>query len=75
MESDDGPYVTFEQLTKLGQRHFIDRASLQVAEAKPATLEEEAAIYLLVNGGGTPHTDADLDKGSRVAHQGSPPSP
>jgi hypothetical protein len=34
--------------------------------ARVGTVQEEAAIYLLVNGGGTPQTDADMNNAARV---------
>ena len=43
-------------------------ALVQVAEAQPAGVEEEAAIYLLVNGGGTPQTSHDMQQAARLAN-------
>ncbi|MET9190102.1 DUF262 domain-containing protein [Streptomyces tendae] len=65
--TDDGPYVRWSGLTLPRQRHFANRAHLTVATARVATIQEEAAIYLLVNGGGTPQTDADMLNAARVA--------
>lgn len=69
-ETDDGPYVRHNGLTLKGQR-FMDRyCSLLVAETKDcATEADEAAFYLLVNGGGTPQTGADMGNAARVARQ------
>lgn len=60
IDTADGPYVRFDGLTLPGQRIMGNRASLPVIEAKVASLQEEADLYLLINGGGTPQTDADL---------------
>lgn len=38
------------------------------ARARVATVQEEAAVYLLVNGGGTPQTDADMSNAARIAN-------
>lgn len=69
-DTPDGPYVRYDGLTKVGRNMFTARALLQVAEAKVATVQDEAAIYLLVNGGGTPQTDADMANAAKVAAQG-----
>jgi hypothetical protein len=66
-ETGDGPYVRWSGLALPQQRHFANRAHLTVATARVATIREEAAIYLLVNGGGTPQTDADMANAARVA--------
>lgn len=65
--TDDGPYVRHSGLTRVGQNMLVNRALIQVAEAQPATIEEEAAIYLLVNGGGTPQSDADMANAQHIA--------
>lgn len=66
-DTADGPYVRHNGLTKVGRNMLVNRALIQVAEAQPATIEEEAAIYLLVNGGGTPQSDADMANAQHVA--------
>lgn len=68
-ETEDGPYVRYSGLTVPGQRRMGNsRALLQVAEFRTAaTVEEEAEIYLLVNGGGTPQADADMANAARIA--------
>lgn len=66
-DTDDGPYARWSGLTLPRQRHFANRAHLTVATARVATIQEEAAIYLLVNGGGTPQTEADMANAARVA--------
>lgn len=66
-ETEDGPYVRWGGLTLPRQRHFANRAHLTVATVRVATVQEEAAIYLLVNGGGTPQSDADMANAQRIA--------
>lgn len=67
-ETDDGPYVRYTGLTLVGQRRIELRTSLLVAETKDcATEADEALFYLLVNGGGTQQTDADMANAARVA--------
>ncbi|WP_328973339.1 DUF262 domain-containing protein [Streptomyces sp. NBC_00239] len=66
-ETDDGPYVRLSGLAKPARLKFANRAHLSVAMAKVATAAEEAEIYLLVNGGGTPQSEADMDNATRIA--------
>lgn len=69
-DTEDGPYVRHSGLTLKGQR-FMDRyCSLLVAETKDCANEaDEAAFYLLVNGGGTPQSGADMANAADVAAQ------
>lgn len=67
--TDDGPYVTYSGLTLRGQRLFANRAMLPVIEARVATVAEEADLYLLINGGGTPQTSEDLDNAAQYASE------
>lgn len=67
-DTDDGPYVRHNGLNLVGRRRLSAHALLQVAEAEPASLQDEAAIYLLVNGGGTPQSQADMDNAARIAN-------
>lgn len=69
-DTDDGPYVRFTGLTKVGRRFAESRASFPCVEGKLATVAEEAEVYLLVNGAGSPQTDADMDRAARVAEEG-----
>lgn len=72
-DTEDGPYVRYPGLTTKGQRFMGLRAALLVAETKDcATEADEAAFYLLVNGGGTPQTDADMANAARIALKGTP---
>lgn len=67
-ETEDGPYVRQNGLTLKGQRFMERYCSLLVAETKDcATEADEAAFYLLVNGGGTPQAQADMDNAACVA--------
>ncbi|MFE2486029.1 DUF262 domain-containing protein [Streptomyces mirabilis] len=67
-DTADGPYVRQNGLTPKGQRFMERYCSLLVAETKDcATEADEAAFYLLVNGGGTPQAQADMDNAERVA--------
>lgn len=67
-DTDDGPYVRQGGLTRKGQRFMERYCSLLVAETKDcATEADEAAFYLLVNGGGTPQSRADMNNAARVA--------
>lgn len=67
-ETEDGPYVRYTGLTIVGQRFMKRYCSLLVAETKDcATEAEEAAFYLLVNGGGTPQSTTDMANAASVA--------
>lgn len=66
-DTADGPYVRFTGLTRIGQTTFKRNAHLPVVEAKLATEREEAQVFQLVNGAGTPQTEADMANADRVA--------
>lgn len=69
-ETADGSYVRYAGLTRPGQLKFDRRAQFQVCEFGTATtLADEATMYLLVNGGGTPHSQKDLELARRVSRQ------
>jgi hypothetical protein len=53
-------FVNASCLTTAGRRLVGHRLRLPTATAQVATLEEEAAIYLLLNAGGVAHTEDDL---------------
>lgn len=75
-ETDDGLYVRYGGLTLVGQRRMTMRAQLQVAEFRTAaTVEDEARVYLLVNGGGTPQTSEDMANAARIAKGSVVPAP
>jgi hypothetical protein len=63
----DGPYVRYTGLTEVGRRFAENCCVLPCAEGRLPSVEAEAEVYLLVNGGGTPQTDADMDNAERVA--------
>lgn len=65
-DTDDGPYVTFTGLTDRGKAR-ASRMVLPVGEVALPTVEAEANVFLLVNGQGTPQTDADMARAARVA--------
>ncbi len=66
-DTGDGPYVRYTGLTKAMQTSIAFTWTVPVVEAKVSTVTEEAAIYLLVNGAGTPQSTADMDNAARVA--------
>lgn len=61
----DGPYVTFNDLTDAGQR-TTENFTLPCAEGQLPSLRAEAELFLLVNGGGTPQTETDLQRATRL---------
>jgi uncharacterized protein DUF262 len=65
-DTEDGPYVRYPGLSRVAQR-FFENKPVPTAEAHVKTVAEEAAIYLRVNGSGTPQDDADLDRAGRIA--------
>jgi len=65
-DTDDGPYVRYSGLTRPAQR-FFENTPAPVAEARVKTVVEEAAIYLRVNGSGTPQSDEDIARAAAVA--------
>lgn len=65
-QTEDGPYVRFSGLTLAMQRSF-KRMAVPVAEARLASIADEAAVYLRVNGSGTPQSDEDMARAARVA--------
>ncbi|MFY1595529.1 DUF262 domain-containing protein [Micromonospora sp. WMMD737] len=66
-DTDDGPYVRHTGLSLLGQNRGTNRTIVPVGIGEFASLRAEAEIYLLLNGGGTPQTDADMANAARVA--------
>lgn len=67
--TDDGPYVRYPGLPRPAQR-FFENIPVPVAEAHVKTVREEAAIYLRVNGTGTPQSDEDIMRAAGIAEQG-----
>jgi hypothetical protein len=62
----DGPYVRYAGLARPAQR-FLEITAVPVAEANVKTIAEEAAIYLRVNGSGTPQTAEDIARAAGIA--------
>ena len=65
-DTNDGPYVRYTGLIKSERRHQGLRFQLPTVEARVATIEEEASLYLLVNGEGTPQTNENIANAVRV---------
>lgn len=66
-ETEDGPYVRYTGLAIAERRHQGNSFMLPTVEAKVATLQEEAEIYVLLNGAGTPQSDEAMANATRVA--------
>lgn len=69
-DTSDGPYVRFSGLNEVGQRIMRGRVLVGVSETLVGSEREEAEIYLLVNGGGTPQSEADMANAARIAKEG-----
>lgn len=67
VNTDDGPYVAYSGLTLIGQRLMSNRAQLPTLEVGVVGLEEEAAMFDLVNTSGTAQTDEDLQRARDIA--------
>lgn len=68
--TEDGPYIRYGGLSQPGRLKFDRRAQFQVAEFRTAgTIHDEAAMYLLVNGGGTPHTGQEMQHAREIAEK------
>lgn len=65
--ADGAEWVTFDDLTRRGQSRTENRFAFPVAAASVGTIEEEAELYLLVNGSGTAQTDADMTNAAAIA--------
>jgi hypothetical protein len=66
-ETSDGPYVRYTGLTERGQARSTDCTIIPVGIGEFASVQAEAAIYCLLNGGGTPQSDADMHKAAMIA--------
>lgn len=66
-DTDDGPYVRVTGLAKPYRRHLKFSFQLPMVEAKLHSLAQEAEVYLLINGYGTPQTEDDMANAARVA--------
>jgi Protein of unknown function DUF262 len=65
-DTADGPYVRWEGLAAKQQRRLADR-QLAVEYASVGSVEEEAAIYLRINGYGTLQTADDIARAEGIA--------
>lgn len=65
--TDDGAYVSYAGLSESTQRIQRNNWVLPVVEARLATLQEEANLFLLVNMGGTEQDVRTLGKAAEVA--------
>jgi hypothetical protein len=65
--TDDGPYVRYSGLVMSEQRGQGVQFQLPTVEAQVGTLQEEAELYLLLNGTGTPQSSEALANAARVA--------
>lgn len=65
--SPDRTTTNYNQLTLAAQRHQARGFLLPLIEAKLPTIEAEAELYLLVNGGGTGQTSEDMQRATNVA--------
>ena len=71
-DTDDGPYTRYSGLSRPAQTDFaMQKALFPFAAAKVATIRDEAAIYLRVNGSGTPQSGADIARAAGIAEQGA----
>ncbi|SRR5579859_1208996 len=66
-DTPDGLYVRFSGLTETARRIFENRCALPVALGSVGSVEEEAEIYLRVNGGGTLQTGDDMARAEQIA--------
>lgn len=64
--TEDGPYVRYCGLAVRGRR-FFERKPAPLAEATLRTVADEAAVYLRVNGAGTPQSDEDMTRAGEIA--------
>lgn len=68
-DTNDGLYVCYTGLIQSERRHQALRFQLPTVEARVSTIEEEASLYLLVNGEGTAQTEENMANAARVARQ------
>lgn len=65
-------WVTYNELSLVGQRMTGNRFLIPVAEAHLGSLAEEAEVYLLLNSAGTAHSGADLDVARSISQAVKP---
>ena len=66
-DTEDGPYVRITGLVLSEQRHQGMMFQLPAVEAQVATLQEEAELFLLLNGAGTPQSEFNISQAQAVA--------
>lgn len=69
-DTPDGPYVRVTGLTDTGRRRTGERILLPISESEVGSVREEATLYCLVNGGGTPQSDDDMARAAQIAGKG-----
>jgi hypothetical protein len=67
-DTEDGPYACYDMLTVRTQRMMGLHIQLPVIEAKLPSVQAEAELYLLVNGGGTGQTPEDMARAAEIAN-------
>lgn len=65
--TEDGPYLTHSGLSTAGQRVTANRMQLGVGITQVDSVQAEAEIYQLINGGGTPQTAATMARAAEIA--------
>lgn len=72
-DTEDGPYVTMNDLTRGALAHMGQDFIIGVVEAQVDSIAAEADIFLLVNGAGVAQDAATLDRAAKIA-EGSWPA-
>ena len=66
-ETLDGAYVYRHELTDVGRRLVDNQCIVPVYEARAKTIQEEASLFLLVNGSGVAQDETTMQNAARVA--------
>lgn len=61
------PHVSYKNLSRAGQLYMARGAALPVIEARLPSIKAEAELFLILNGGGTSQTEADMERAEEVA--------
>lgn len=69
VQTDDGPYVRYSGLSAVRQRLMSNRATLPVIETSVVSMAEEADLFVLINGSGTPQTEDDMANAAQYASE------
>lgn len=64
-----GLCTSYGGLTRSAQLHIGHQFRFPMVTARVPTVEDEAAIYLLINGAGTAQTETDLARAASIANQ------